>query len=187
MMWTVFYAPEVDKTFAIATTVVYPPTNIEPHEVLLENFDIDPEVQANGVAPAPFLQMLPQPKLIGPELGTRYEGLEQPIILQWEPLKELAEDEYYQVFIDYDYGETNTKVKYATRETQFTLPEELYRLPNCNAFNWRITLMRQTDVDEQGNPVGEPLSYTSLYRYVRWVYPLDEPAPFDPRCPNAQF
>jgi hypothetical protein len=113
--------------------------------------------------------------------------LEQPIVLSWEPLKELADDEYYQVAVDYNYEETNFLVKYATRETQFTLPEALYRLPNCSIFNWRITLMQQTSTDKDGKPVGKALSYNSLYRYVQWLYPLDEKAPFNPLCPNAQF
>jgi hypothetical protein len=187
MKWKVFYAPEVDKTYAVGTTVVHPPSGIDAHEVLLENFDIDPYAQADGVAPEPLLLLLPQPKLISPELGAIYTGLEQPIVLIWEPIKELAEDEYYQVAVDYNYKETNSLVKYATRDTQFTLPEELYRQPNCSVFNWRITLMQQADVDTKGNPVGKALSYTSLYRYVRWFYPLDEKAPFSPHCPNAQF
>ena len=187
MKWTVFYAPEVDKTYAIATTVIYPPSNIEPHEFLLENFDIDPENKANGVAPTPLISLLPQPILVSPEMGARFEGTKQSIVLEWMPLKELADDEFYEVDVDYNYGEDNTHFRYATRETQFTLPESLYRRPNCTVFNWRITLMRQTGLDKDGNPKGETLSYESLYRYVRWVYPMDEKAPFDLLCPNAQF
>ena len=187
MIWTVFYAPEVDKTYALSTTVVQPPSNIDANEVLLEDFDIDPNIQADGIAPAPLIPLLPQPTLVRPELGARFTGLEQPIVLIWEPLKNLAEDEYYQVAVDYNYEETNFLVKYATRETQFTLPEALYRLPNCSVFNWRITLMQQTDVDKDGNPNGKALSYASLYRYVQWFYPLDDKAPFNPLCPNAQY
>ena len=187
MKWTIFYAPEVDKTYALATTVIYPPTNIDANEVLLEHFDIDPSVQAAGVAPAPLIPLLPQPKLISPELGTRYIGLEEPIILKWEPIKELSDDEYYQVAVDYNYEEAKFRVKYATRETQFTLPEALYRMQNCSVFNWRITLMQQTGIDKDDNPTGKALSYDSLYWYVQWFYPPDDKAPFDPLCPNAQY
>lgn len=108
-------------------------------------------------------------------------------MLTWEPLKELADDEYYQVKVDYNYGEDNIKVRYATRETQLTLPEALYHQPNCAVFNWRVTLMQQTGIDKGGNPIGNALSHDSLYRYVRWFYPLDEEAPFNLLCPNAQF
>jgi hypothetical protein len=187
MKWTVFYVPEVDKTFAISTTTVQAPKGIDANKVLLEQFDIDPSVQANGVAPTLLIPLLPQPTLNGPELGTRYIGLEQPIVLRWKPLKELAPDEYYQVAVDYNYEEANFKVRYATRETQFTLPEALYHQPNCSVFNWRITLMQQTGVDKDGNPTGKALSYNSLYWYVEWYYPPDEKAPFNPLCPNAQF
>jgi len=187
MKWTVFFAPEVDKTYALATTVIYPPSNIDAHEVLLENFDIDSKAQADGVAPEPLISLLPQPILIGPEMGARFSGPGQPIVLTWEPLKELADDEYYQVKVDYNYGEDNIKVRYATRETQFTLPEALYHQPNCAVFNWRVTLMQQTGIDKGGNPIGNALSHDSLYRYVRWFYPLDEEAPFNLLCPNAQF
>ena len=89
--------------------------------------------------------------------------------------------------VDYNYAETNFLVKYATRETQFTLPEALYRRPNCSTFNWRVTLMQKTGLDKNGDPVGKALSYNSLYRYVQWFYPLEDKAPFDPRCPNAQY
>lgn len=187
MVWTVFYAPEVNKTYAISTTVTQPPSNIIANEFLLENFDIDPQMQADGVAPAPLISLLPQPTLLSPEMGTRFTGLKQPIVLKWEPLKELAEDEYYQVAVDYNYGETNFLINYSTRETHFTLPETLYHLPNCSVFNWRITLMQQIGVGKDGNLKGKALSYNSLYRYVQWFYPLDDKAPFDLRCPNAQF
>lgn len=187
MKWTVFYAPEVDKTYAIATDVIYPPSNIDANEVLLEHFDIDPNVRANGVAPAPLIPLLPQPILVSPDMGTRFTGLEKPIVLKWEPLKELADDEYYQVAVDYNYEEDNIPVKYATREIQFTLPAALYHQPNCSVFSWRITLMQQTGVDKDGKPKGKALSYASLYRYVQWFYPLDDKAPFNPLCPNAQY
>ena len=187
MKLTVFYAPEVDKTYAVSTSVIHPPGNINAHEVLLENFDIDPEVHANGTAPSPLVPLLPQPRLVSPEMGTRFTGLGQPIVLKWEPLKDLEEDEYYQVAVDYDYGETNNKVKYATRENQFTLPETLYHLPNCTVFNWRITLMQQTGDDKDSNHKGKALSYNSLYRYIQWFYPFDDKAPFNALCPNAQF
>lgn len=187
MTWTVFYAPEVDKTFALSTTVVHAPKGLDANAVLLQSFEIDPGILAIGEAPAPLDPLLPQPRLVSPGLGAIYTGLDQPIVLIWDPVKELADDEYYEVAVDYDYKETNFLVKYSTRETQFTLPEKLYRLPNCSVFNWRITLMQQTGVDENGNPIGQALSYDSLHWYVRWYYPLDEKAPFDPLCPNALY
>jgi hypothetical protein len=107
--------------------------------------------------------------------------------LRWQPVRELAEDEYYQVVVDYNYGEGNPQAVFTTRETQLTLPESLYHEPNCGVFNWQVTLMGQAATDEDAALAGEPISRPSLYWYVEWRYPSDAPAPFPAKCPNAQF
>ena len=182
----VFYAPEADKTYAIGTTVVQAPEGIDPHEKLRGTFEVHPEMHANGVAPEPLAHLEPAPELISPELGARFAGSGANVVLAWKPAKELAPNEYYRVHIDFNYSETNTLVNYSTRDTHFTIPVSLFQRPNCGVFNWQITLMHQTGTDADGNPTGTPLSYNSLYWYVEWFYPPDEPAPFPPRCPNPQ-
>jgi hypothetical protein len=184
MEWVVFYAPEDGRTFALGTTVVQPPAGMDAHARLRDGFAVVPQLQATGTAPEPLARLAPAPTLIRPALGADFEGVAEPIVLEWRPAPPLREDEYYQVAVDYDYKETNTAVRYATRATRFTLPEELYRTPNCRVFNWRVTVMRQTGVDAEGQPVGVAVSFDSLYRYVRWFYPLEEPAPFVVACPN---
>ncbi len=186
MEWVIFYAPETDETYAIATTVVLPPTGINPHAVLRTSFAVFPEVHAAGVAPEPLPKLLPGPELLSPPLGARFQGLKQPIVLEWTPIKELATDEYYEVSVDYNYDESNLGVKFATRQTQLTLPETLYQTPNCLVFNWQVTMKRQTGVDEKGRPIAEALSYNSLYWYVQWLHPSGE-TPFILKCPNPQF
>ena len=42
MEWLVFYAPEVDRTYALATTVVQPPVGIDPHAALRDSFAVTP-------------------------------------------------------------------------------------------------------------------------------------------------
>ena len=184
--WMVFYAPEADKTYAIGTMVVLPPVGIDPHAALRDGFEVHPEVHASGTAPVPLPQLLPAPELAGPDLGTRFMGVQEPIVLSWKPVKSLSTGEYYQVKVDYNYSETNTTVVYATRDTQIVLPGSLYDVPNCGVFNWQVTLMKQTGTDAEGQPEGSPLSYNSLYWYVEWLHPADAPAPFKPRCPNPQ-
>jgi hypothetical protein len=181
--WVVFYAPEVDKTYLIGTIVTLPPVGIDPHAALRESFEVHPEVHASGVAPEPLLDLLPGPELLEPPLGARFYGTEQPIILQWQPVKDLAPDEYYQVSVDYNYREGNPSVVFRTRETQLALPESLYHTPNCGVFNWQVALMRRTGTGDGG----QPISYASLYWYVEWRYPPGVQAPFILVCPNAQF
>ncbi len=187
MEWMVFYAPEVDRTYALATTVVQPPVGIDPHAALRDSFAVLPEIHAAGVAPEPLLtKQWHGPELLSPSLGALFQGMDQPIVLKWKPLKELASDEYYEISVDYNYIEANPLTRFTTRETQFTLPTTLYQEPNCGVFNWQVTLKRQTGVDEAGQRQGEAISYNSLYWYVRWIYPPGT-APFKLLCPNQQF
>lgn len=185
--WMIFYAPEVDKTYGLGTTVVLPPSGMGAHAVLREGFEVHPEIQASGTAPQPLLDYLPPVEIISPEIGVRFTGTAEPIVLEWKPARALADDEYYLVSIDFNYVETNSRRDYVTRETEFLLPEDLYRTPNCSVFNWQVTLMRQTGTTPAGPPEDVPISFNSLYWYVQWFYPVGETAPFKPRCPNQQF
>lgn len=185
--WVVFYAPEMDETYSIGTTVVLPPTGIDPHAALRESFAVYPDLHANGIAPEPLPHLLPGPELLRPPMGARFVGLERPIVLEWKPVKELAEDEYYLVQVDYNYKEGNPTVHFTTRETQIALPESLYAAPNCHVFNWQVTLMRRAGTYPDGTPKGEALSYPSLYRYLWWLYPPGEAEPYTVACPNTQF
>jgi hypothetical protein len=184
--WMIFYAPEVNKTYSLGTLVVHPPTGIDPHAALRDSFEVYPDLHANGVAPEPLPHLLPIPQLITPTLGAHFVGPQQSIVLKWQPLKELAQDEYYRVDIQFNYDESSPLYRYATRQTQFTVPENLYSQPNCRIFNWQVTLMRKTGEDQNGQPVGEPLSYPSLYWYFEWYYPSGQAEPFTVLCPNAQ-
>jgi hypothetical protein len=182
--WVAFYAPEVDKTYLIGSTVTLPPAGIDAHAVLRESFEVHPGVHAAGVAPEPLPDLLPGPELAGPPLGARFTGTGQPITLQWQPARTLTPDEYYQVAVDTNYGEANSLVAFRTRETEWTLPESLYRTPNCGVFNWQVTIMRQA---EGAAGSDQPISHPSLYGYVEWRYPPGVQPPFSAACPNAQF
>ena len=182
-----FYAPEVDKTYLLGTTVTLPPVGIDPHAALRAGFEVHPEVQASGVARVPLPDLAPGPELLSPPLGARFYGSEQPIVLRWQPAEELTADEVYRVSVDYSYVEANIDVTFETRETHLTLPAGLYEKPNCGVFNWEVTVMQLAASDSGDRPVARPVSHASLYWYVEWRYPPDAPAPFAHRCPNAQF
>lgn len=182
-----FYAPEMDLTYLIGTTVTLPPVGIDPHAALRASFEVHPEVQASGVAPAPLPDLAPGPELLAPPLGARFYGSEQPIILRWLPVAELAADEFYRVSVDYSYVEANVAVTFETSETHLVLPTGLHQKPNCGVFNWDVTVMRRAASGAGGQPAARPASHASLYWYVEWRYPPDVPAPFTYRCPNAQF
>jgi hypothetical protein len=180
--WIVFYAPEVNRTYAIGTTVVLPPAGIDAPAALRESFAVYPEVLANGVAPAPLPELLPAPELISPALGSEFRG-EVPVVLSWDWLRPLEDDEAFQVRLDYNYVEANPEHRFTTRQTSLTLPPSLYRTPNCQVFNWQVSVIRTGSDDPRGGPV----SYDSLYSYVLWSYPSEAGRPFPLMCPNAQY
>ncbi len=183
--WLIFYAPEVDRTFALGTTVVLPPEGIDAHQALRSSFEVDGAVEAGGVAPEPLPRLLPGPPLVEPQLGEPFYGEGAGVVLRWDSLRPLREDEYYEVSVDFAYAESTTTERFTTRQTRLVLPSTLYAQPNCRVFNWTVRLMRSA-AGEDGSPNGEPLSHTSLYWYLLWVHPTAEPAPFLPLCPNEQ-
>ena len=187
IQWLVFYAEEVNKTFALGTTVVLPPPGVDVHKQLRDGFEVGGKDQAQGRAPEPLLDLIPAPKLLRPALGARFEGSGQGIVLEWKPVRELGKDEYYEVVLDYNYRESNYKLNYTTRSTNLSVPNELYAYPNCGVFNWQVTLKRQTGTSKDGSPLGEAVSFPGLYWYFLWDYPSDVTKPFTSYCPNAQF
>jgi hypothetical protein len=187
IQWLVFYAEEVDKTFALSTTVVLPPPGVDVHKQLRDSFEVEEEGKVNGKAPEPLLDLIPAPQLFGPFLATRFEGAGQRIILEWQPVRELSKGEYYEVVVDYNYRESNYKLNYTTRSTKFNVPKELFSYPNCGVFNWQVTLKRQTGTSKDGSPQSELVSFPSLYWYFLWDYPPGVTKPFASYCPNAQY
>ena len=187
IQWLVFYAKEVDKTYALGTTVVLPPPGVDVHKQLQDSFEVDERGQAQGKAPEPLLDLIPAPKLLHPTLGTRFEGSGQGIILEWQPVRELGKDEYYEVMVDYNYRESNYKLNFTTRSTRILVPKDAYSYPNCGVFNWQVTLKRQSGTSKDGSPLGEAVSFPSLYWYFLWDYPPGIAKPFASYCPNAQY
>jgi hypothetical protein len=179
--WLVFHAPEVDRTFALGTSVVMPGATFPAAETLRRSFDVDAAWAPEGVAPEALPDLAPGPVLTAPDLGEEFAGAAAEIVLRWEPVRELAEDESYEVVIDYAYAEGTPFLRTSTRETWLQLPPQLYHEPNCGVFNWTVRLVRAG----QG-PSGTPLSHPSLYAYLVWKRPPSDPSPFPPLCPNEQ-
>ena len=69
IQYMVFYAPEVDKTYAISTMVVLPPAGIDAHGALRDGFEVHPEIHASGKADEPLPRLLPTPELLSPGSG----------------------------------------------------------------------------------------------------------------------
>lgn len=187
VQWVVFYAPSVDKTYAIGTTVVLPPKGVNAHAIMRDTFELPAGVVAGGVAPEPLPDLLPGPRLVRPALGAGFVGETRPITLAWEPLKDLGQNEVYLVTLSTNYDEGSPSHTYTTRTPTLDVPAELLHQPNCGVFNWDVRLMRIVGTVKDGTPQLEAESYASLFFYFLWVRPPDTPAEFLPLCPNAQY
>jgi hypothetical protein len=179
--WVVFYAPEVDKTYAIGTTIVQPPPGVDAAAMLRDSFEVFPQVRAEGVAAQPLPDLLPAPELISPPLGTEFRG-DEVMELVWVWRRPLADDEAYEVRVDYNYQEANPQVVFKTRQARLTLPASLFAEPNCGVFNWKVKVVRSDAAEGAQGAV----SHDSFYSFLRWSYPPGETAPYPSLCPNAQ-
>lgn len=187
IQWVVFYAPEVEKTYAIGTTVVLPPKGVNAHALMRDSFELPKGVVADGTAPEPLPSLMPGPRLLGPELGASYEGQDAAVVLAWAPVKDLGPDERYEVEISTNYDEASPSQRLFTSQTQLTVPSELFHQPNCGVFNWQVRLVRLAGESADGSAKFEAESHASLYAYFLWGRAPGSPAEFLPLCPNIQY
>jgi len=133
------------------------------------------------LTPTPDLRSTyPAPALTGPADGETFGGQAQ-VVLSWQAVGELREDEYYVVELAYNhkgavwYDETPW-----LRETSWELSTHryLHDLSSDGVYRWSVRVMRRTGADAAGRPVGEPLSPSSEMRTLVWqAPPRPTPAP----------
>lgn len=111
------------------------------------------------------------PKLVGPANRKSFAtALESPI-LEWEPVGELADDEYYSVLVVHYYP-AGTPVYWTSgliKETQVQLPEGAgYGKADHDEFYWWVTVHRATKTTSDGKPDGPAISPKSEVRMFFW-------------------
>ncbi len=113
----------------------------------------------------------PAPKLVGPANRESFStSLEIPI-LEWEPVGELASDEYYSVLVVHYYPPGNPVywTSGLIKETQVKLPEGAgYGKADHDEFYWWVTVHRATRTTPDGKPDGPPISPKSEVRMFFW-------------------
>jgi len=113
----------------------------------------------------------PAPKLVGPANGERFSTTLEVPLMEWEPVGELASDEYYSVLVVHYYPSGNPV--YWTcgliKETQVKLPEGVgYSKADHDEFYWWVTVHRATKTTPDGKPDGPPISPKSEVRMFFW-------------------
>ena len=112
----------------------------------------------------------PAPRLLTPEDGTEFAGSSSQIVLSWESVGVLADDEWYGVSLRYL---TDGVVQYEgtwTKDTSWQVPGELYRRAGQNEreFQWDVAVMMQTGTKLDGGREGMALGPTSEPSLFVW-------------------
>jgi hypothetical protein len=96
------------------------------------------------------------------------------IALQWQPVGQLAPDEYYEVVVAYSPIEAPGQTWYDdtpwTKSTSWNLSDHPYlvNLSSDGVFRWAVRVMRRTGINDQGRPAGIARSPMSEVRTLTW-------------------
>ncbi|MFB0536255.1 MAG: protein kinase [Anaerolineae bacterium] len=113
----------------------------------------------------------PPPELVGPANRESYATVFDAPILEWEPVGELASDEYYSVLVVRYYPPGNPVywTSGLIRETQVKLPDSAgYGEADHDVFYWWVTVHRAIKTTSDGKPDGPPISPKSEVRMFYW-------------------
>ena len=113
---------------------------------------------------------LARPRLLGPDNQEEFRGGGSRIKLSWEPVGVLAENDWYALSVR---SLADGVVQYNgtwTKDTFWVLPDALYTKAGQRerAFQWDVTVMRQTGNKPDGGRTGVELSATSESRTFFW-------------------
>jgi len=151
-----FYNGLASDNVLLGTTIIIP---------LCERF-ATPGPTPTATLPPPY----PAPNLLLPADGAAFTLANDVVTLQWASIGTLNENERYQVtIVDVTSGQGLRLTEYVT-DTKFIVPTSFR--PNDNlahVIRWWVTTVRQTGVDDQGQPIYDSAGAMSEERVFSWV------------------
>lgn len=123
-----------------------------------------------GPSPTPTLPPpYAAPALLLPADGAPFTGT-NPITLQWASVGTLATNELYMVTIeDVTAGDDTREVAYVT-DTKYIVPAGLRPKDNVvHIFRWRVSVVRQTGTEANGDPLYTSAGAVSTSRVFSWL------------------
>jgi LysM repeat protein len=151
-----FYNGLASDNVFLGTTIIIP---------LCERF-ATPGPTPTATLPPPYAA----PPLLLPADGAAFTLANDVVTLQWASIGTLRDDESYQVtIVDVTSGQGLRITEYVT-DTKFIVPTNFR--PNDNlahVIRWWVTTVRQTGVDDQGQPVYASAGAISEERVFSWV------------------
>lgn len=116
--------------------------------------------------------LLPAPTLLRPE--GNYATDAPNVTLEWTSVKDvLGDDEYYVVTIDFLHDNHRWQDYAYTKSTKWSTAEHKYllELAQDGSFTWSVQLIQALSRNEDGVPVGVPLSRESVSNSLVWKQP----------------
>lgn len=118
--------------------------------------------------PTPVRIRFGPPKLVSPENDTVFAGKFVDVVLEWEPVGPLAEDEYYDLTVMYIFADEPTYWGTATKETRVKLDPEIgFGRAGGDRFYWWVTV-RKANTAPSANSLDLPVSRQSEGRTFIW-------------------
>ena len=154
-------------TPTVTPTPTFTPTAVPPTETPLPPTLTPTRRTAATRTPTPRLAT---PRLLSPGNGLEFRGGGAQITLRWEPAGALAEDEWYALSLRF---RASGIVQYSgtwTKETSWVVPQELHMKAGESerAFEWDVTVMKQTGTKADGGRDGAAVSASSETRGFFW-------------------
>jgi tetratricopeptide (TPR) repeat protein len=120
--------------------------------------------------PEPVRIRFGRPQLLAPEDDIVFAGrLFQEVYMEWEPIGELAEDEYYDLTIMYIYADEPKYQGLATKDTRIHLTESIgVGEAGGDRFYWWVTV-RKENTAPTADSIDLPISLRSEARTFVWV------------------
>jgi serine/threonine protein kinase len=123
----------------------------------------------------------PAPTLREPPDGAGFSGKEAQVILRWDSVGLLAEDEYYVVVTLFTHGQETWRDEHWVKETSFQVPTYLPENATSDRYEWSVTVMRQTGTKPDGMKEGMPIGPASVSRSFTWrIAEAEAPTPTPP-------
>lgn len=111
-----------------------------------------------------------EPELINPQDDALFAGRLTDVYLEWQPVGKLAEDEYYDVTIQYIFGSEFVYWGTATTDTRIKIPPEVgVGRAGGDRFRWYITVRKANTAALSKNNIDLPVSLQSKIRTFVWV------------------
>jgi LysM repeat protein len=124
-----------------------------------------------GPTPTPTLPPPYQaPNLLLPQDGASFTLAQDVVTLQWASIGALRDNEAYQVIIEDVTAGGGRRITAYVTDTKYIIPTSFRPSDNfAHVLRWWVTTVRQSGVDEQGQPIYLSAGALSDKRVFTWV------------------